>query len=106
MTKTTILAGPVYMIDNKHQFYEVIEPKTGIKELVGPVYGVGDKFEYNLVQPRPDRITRLEGPVYNIEETRHHCNELNKVVESVKALTAPVYDVGPFKSLPGHYQAC
>ena len=81
------------MIDRSHQFHEVMEPRSGIQELVGPVYGTSDKSNYFVIQPRPDRITGLDGPVYNIEETKHHFNELNKAVESVKTLAGPVYDV-------------
>ncbi len=78
----------------EHQFMEVGEPKSGPQELKGPLYIIDNKHNYNIVQPKPPGLSNLEGPVYNIEETRHHFNELKKTVDSVKSLTGPVYDCG------------
>ena len=52
-------------------------------------------------EPKPDHLKQvhLRGPVYQNDDYKHHFSQIEEHLESLKSLTAPVYNREGGKSL-------
>ena len=80
------LIGPVYGIQNKHNFNEIERPVESVKDLQGPVFKVSRNHGFDIVMDKPVEQSDLVGPVYQTGESSHHFAEIPALAAKVKSL--------------------
>lgn len=66
-----------------------------MKEIYGPIY-VNENVRHSYQEhARPDHLQpkHLKGPIYINDDTRHQFSQIEEHLESLKSLTAPIYNV-------------
>ena len=115
------LKGPVYDVESKSHYLEIIKHAEILKGLKGPVYEFGDvghKFtgssnftpeaaDLKTLQGPPfkidnshhfseiiscaNKLKEMHGPIYQDGDTKHHFKEMSRLVESAVPLAKPVF---------------
>ena len=89
------LQGPIYDfggLGHKFEGGQILQPAAvDTKTLQGPKYIIDNEHEFNEIIQKVDQLRDLVAPVYDFGDSCHHFNELNKHVESLKTLMKPIF---------------
>ena len=115
------LKGPVYDVEGKSHYLEIIKHVETLKGLKGPIYEFGEpghkftgssdftpastdmktlhgpRFEidsehhYSEIISNANKLKEMHGPIYQDGDTKHHFSEMTKHVESLVPMAKPVF---------------